>query len=124
MENTKAYRHLKSVNTYSGRKKTMKKPSLWQPVTSPRTIALIGKYFEEKNEHGSALARILIQGADEREPVTKKLNKQWLTEEIADKLTTLLIIAEHFELDVNVIDRRIATKKQFLEEWLLTLKDE
>jgi hypothetical protein len=58
----------------------------WRPMTRPIDLKHLGKLGEESNELGAAISRCIIQGIDEREPVTGKPNRQWLAEEIADVL--------------------------------------
>lgn len=56
----------------------------WHPINDPVLLKTLGKLGEEINECGAAVMRCIIQGVDEREPVTGKLNRDWLEEEIAD----------------------------------------
>jgi hypothetical protein len=51
-------------------------------------LKILGKQLEELNELGSATARCIIQGIDGREPVTKKPNREWFMEEVADVYAT------------------------------------
>ena len=45
----------------------------WHPITDKVDLKYLGKLGEELNECGSAVSRCIIQGVDEREPVTGKL---------------------------------------------------
>lgn len=58
--------------------------TLWKPETDVILHQALGKLAEETNELGAILARCLIQGFHEEEPVTHKLNRTQLMEEIAD----------------------------------------
>lgn len=57
-------------------------PSLWIPNTSSLDLAVLGKLAEETAELGASLARCIIQGVIESEPVTGKPNREWLEDEI------------------------------------------
>lgn len=93
------------------------KPSPWHPMTDVLDIKHIGKLQEETNELGAAAARCLIQGIDEAEPSTGKINRQWLQEEIADVLANIDLCIERFNLDEAAITKRKLRKKDFLRGW-------
>jgi len=81
------------------------------PMTVPIDLKHLGKLGEELNECGSAVSRCIIQGIDESEPVTGKVNRQWLQDEIADVLANAELVIEHFGLDKEAINKRKANKK-------------
>lgn len=58
--------------------------TLWKPEADVIIHQALGKACEEATELASILARCLIQGLDQSEPVTGKPNRQALFEEIAD----------------------------------------
>ncbi|MCK3780453.1 hypothetical protein MZK49_27585 [Ensifer sesbaniae] len=58
--------------------------TLWKPETDIVLHQALGKCAEECAELSQALARCLIQGFHEAEPVTHKLNRTHLFEEVAD----------------------------------------
>ncbi len=89
----------------------------WQPMTRPIDIAQLGKLAEECNELGSALARCMIQGIDERHPETGKLNREWLEDEIADVTAKIAQVTEFYNLDNERIFRRVGRKMRDLETW-------
>jgi NTP pyrophosphatase (non-canonical NTP hydrolase) len=91
--------------------------SPWHPMTDPVDRKITGKALEELGECISAIARCQIQGIDEREPVTGKLNRQWLEEEIADVLASIGILAQHFKLSDDRIAARIEGKTLKLQRW-------
>jgi hypothetical protein len=91
--------------------------SPWKPETSPLRIALLGKFLEELNECASAVARCIIQGIDESEPVTGLVNREWLTKEIADVQATMHLVHVHFRLDTVAISERKWAKTRHLGEW-------
>lgn len=89
----------------------------WHPMINPLDVKHLGKLGEESSELGSAIFRCLIQGIDEAEPVTRKVNRQWLTEEVADVLANIHLVRKHFKLDAAVIGRRITRKVELLKAW-------
>lgn len=94
----------------------------WQPITNKYELAILGKAGEELNEAGVAIFRCIIQGIDEREPVTSKINKHWLEDEIADVRAMLDHVEYRLNLDQHRIDKR--RKKKFLwkARWFDNLK--
>lgn len=96
------------------------KPDLispWVPMSKPIDVKHVGKLLEELGELQAALSRCLVQGLDEREPITNKLNREWLQEEVADVQAGIELLIEHFDLDSNfIIDRRYR-KKAGLRRW-------
>lgn len=77
----------------------------------------LGKLAEEACELGSALARCIIQGIDESEPVTGKANREWLEDEIADVMANSYLVMEFFKLDADRILARAERKKAHLQAW-------
>lgn len=91
--------------------------SPWHPMKDPVDVKTLGKLLEEVNELGTAVARCLIQGIFEAEPVTGKLNNDWLEDEIADVLAGIDLAVERFGLDMGKINRRTARKIEGLRRW-------
>jgi hypothetical protein len=89
----------------------------WQPMQRPIDLKHLEKLGEETNELGSAIFRCLMQGIDECEPVTKKPNRQWLQDEIADVLANAELVMEHFGLDRDQIAERRLRKMKHLRGW-------
>lgn len=89
----------------------------WQPITSKADLKRLGKFGEELNECGAAVSRSIIQGVDEAEPVTGKLNRLWLEDEIADVRANSELVIEHFGLDEARIAARAERKKLHLQQW-------
>ena len=89
----------------------------WHPIKDAIALKHLGKLAEELNECGSAVARCIIQGIDECEPTTGKLNREWLQEELADVLANLELVTAHFGLDWKAILIRSARKQKHLQEW-------
>jgi len=95
----------------------------WQPERDPIRLALLGKLLEEVNELGAALARCLIQGIHESEPVTGKLNVDWLEDEMADVSGAAKLVIEHFELREGRMNARYDRKVQHLRAWHQLIRD-
>lgn len=72
--------------------------SPWHPMSNAVDIKHIGKLLEELGELVSACSRCLIQGVNEAEPVTGKLNKDWLEDEIADVICGIQLVEKRFSL--------------------------
>jgi NTP pyrophosphatase (non-canonical NTP hydrolase) len=89
----------------------------WRPMTIALDLKHLGKLAEETNELGAAISRCIIQGIDECEPVTRKPNREWLQDEIADVLANIELVATHFGLDANAIRTRAERKKAHLRGW-------
>lgn len=89
----------------------------WRPITHIPDLKPLNKMNEELGELTAATSRCLMQGMGGCEPVTGKLNRHWLEEEIADVLNTIGLTCEHFNLDQNKIMARAARKNKQLREW-------
>lgn len=101
----------------------MKQPSPWQPETNKLRLAILGKLGEELGEAGAIVNRCVIQGIEESEPVTGRVNAVALTEEIADVLAAADIAIDHFRLDRGAINLRIARKRDHLKGWHKLITD-
>lgn len=101
----------------------MTAPSDWQPITNKHDLAVIGKLGEEACELGSALFRCVIQGIDEREPKTHKVNRQWMEEEIADVMALTTLAVERLGLDMAAIEARRDRKMAYKAPWFANLAD-
>lgn len=99
-------------------------PSDWEPITDKHNLAVLGKLGEEVCELGSALFRCIIQGLDEREPKTHKINRQWVVEEIADVEALLAIAKRRLALDEAAIAERRERKIGFKEPWFEALAND
>lgn len=96
------------------------KPDLvspWHPMTDSVDLKHIGKFLEELGECVAAAARCQIQGIDEAEPTTGKVNRVWLTEEIADVLANANLVIDRFNLARGVIQERVERKTRHLANW-------
>jgi len=72
----------------------------WHPMSDPVDLKTLGKLLEELGELGSAVSRCLIQGIDEAEPTTGKLNRQWLKEEVIDVMVGIYLLDKRFRLNL------------------------
>lgn len=89
----------------------------WHPMTDAVDLKHLGKLSEELSECGSAVARCIIQGIDEAEPVTGKINRDWLQDEVADVLANIDLVIQRFDLDAIKIATRSEKKKRHLRQW-------
>lgn len=89
----------------------------WRPETEPLSLALLGKLAEEANELGAALARCVIQGIGESEPVTGKPNVDWLEDEMADVSGAGSLVIEYFGLREKRMNARFDRKVKHLRAW-------
>ena len=101
----------------------MNPPSPWQPENGKVNLAVLGKLGEELCELGAAINRCIIQGVDEKHPVTGKPNKEWLEDEVADVGAGLEIIISHFNLDMGRMDERYEMKKEHKLAWHKLIKE-
>ncbi len=102
-------------------------PNPWHPMSDPVDLKTIGKLLEETSELtecaaslgklSAAAARCLIQGVDARHPVTGKINRLWLQDEIADVIANIHLTIERFDLDLRYIDERKTLKTDMLRKW-------
>lgn len=89
----------------------------WHPMTDAVDLKCLGKLGEELGECSAAVARCIIQGVYEREPVTLKRNDTWLSEEIADVLANIDLVCVRFHLDRDWITDRADRKRAQLTLW-------
>jgi hypothetical protein len=99
-------------------------PNPWKPEKDPRKLRVLGKLGEELGECVSAVCRSIIQGFREFHPVTKKPNKLWLEEELADVYASADLTIEELKLDTAHIMERAKAKKAYLKEWLKEAQDD
>jgi NTP pyrophosphatase (non-canonical NTP hydrolase) len=89
----------------------------WHPMTKPVDLKHLGKLGEELGECSAAVARCIIQGIDEAEPVTGKINRIWLEDEISDVLANFTLVINHFDLDDKRMADRLLVKVKHLSQW-------
>jgi hypothetical protein len=96
---------------------SLRDPNPWHPIKDAVDLKHLGKLVEELNECGSAVSRCIVQGVDEREPVTGKPNREWLEDEVADVLANIGLCMERFNLDRARIAARADKKEAHLRRW-------
>ena len=89
----------------------------WHPMTDPVDLKHMGKLIEESGEVISATARCVIQGIDETHPITGKVNRDWLEDEIADFGANVELVIKRFGLDREKMAARCGKKIEMLQEW-------
>lgn len=95
--------------------------SNWQPIQEKYLLAALGKLGEEASELSSAIFRCIIQGLNEKEPVTGKVNRIWLEEEIADTLAMIDLLFNTIYLDKAAIKIRRQKKLLYKATWIKEL---
>jgi hypothetical protein len=98
-------------------------PNPWNPITAPIALKHLGKLGEELGEAQSAVSRCIIQGVEECEPVTGKVNRVWLEDELADVIANIELVQDFFGLDQQRMFERILRKKEHLRQWHMMLAD-
>ncbi len=98
-------------------------PNPWVPMTKLIDLKHLEKLGEECCEAGSAIFRCLMQGIDECDWLTGKVNREWLEDEIADVLANSYLVGDHFKLDWVRINTRVEHKKAHLKAWHGMLAD-
>lgn len=93
------------------------KLSKWTPTTDLVTLRRMGKLTEELGELQSVAARVVIQGIDEVDPGTGKVNRQRLLDELADVQAQIGCTLLAFDLDQDYLARRVAEKVRQMNEW-------
>lgn len=89
----------------------------WQPERDPLALAVLGKLAEELAEASAIVARCIIQGIAESEPVTGKPNADALENELADVAATMFMVIDHYGLNRMRMDRRRDRKIAHLQAW-------
>lgn len=91
--------------------------SKWTPTTDLMLLRRMGKTGEEAAELSAVTNRCIIQGIDEVDPGTEKVNRQRLTDEIADVQAQLVCTVLALKLDLEYIAERTAQKIAQMREW-------
>lgn len=65
----------------------------------------------------AAVSRCTIQGIDECEPVSGKLNREWLHEALADVINDVPPLVVSLDLNRDAMDLRRARKMAHLRQW-------
>lgn len=91
--------------------------SPWWPMQDALDLAHLTKLTEELGEATSATARCLMQGILEPHPVTGKINREWLEDELADVRACDALCVERFGLDEARMKTRTERKLMHLRGW-------
>jgi hypothetical protein len=96
----------------------------WHPIDDKVDLKHLGKLGEELSELAAAsskcataVCRCIIQGVDEAEPVTGKVNREWLEDEIADVQANMDLVIARLGLDEERMSERAGRKKKHLQQW-------
>lgn len=98
--------------------------SPWHVETCPLRKRHLGKSLEELGELSAVIARCIIQGIDEIDPSSGKINRVRLHEEIADVYAQMSLLEKVFHLDTFAIYLRAERKVRNMEEWNKLLEEE
>jgi hypothetical protein len=77
----------------------------------------MGKLIEELNELSVVAARCIIQGIDEVDPSSGKVNRLRLEHELADVMAQCKVTIQNLKLNFGGIDVRCAEKVLQMAEW-------
>jgi len=91
--------------------------SKWVPTTNLMMLRRMGKLAEELGELLIVASRCIIQGIDEVDPGSGEINRDRLTNEIADVLAQIECTTEALGLDREYISARKARKEGYMREW-------
>lgn len=89
----------------------------WTPTTDLMMLRRMGKLQEELAELASVAARCIIQGIDEVDPGSGKVNRQRLIDELADVQAQISCTVQALDLDRNYMARRTAEKTRQMLVW-------
>lgn len=93
------------------------KMTKWVPTTNLMMLRRMGKLQEELNELGGVASRCIIQGIDEVDPGTGKVNRERLWHEVADVYAQLDETVARLGLNRADIEARRAVKRGYMQEW-------
>ncbi len=89
----------------------------WTPTTDLLMLRRMGKLQEELGELGSVAARCVIQGINEVDPGSGKVNKLRLEHEIADVIAQCRVTIKALGLSDYDIAERVFEKERQMAEW-------
>lgn len=94
----------------------------WKPETDIVLHQALGKLAEECNELAKIATRCVIQGYAEADPVTEKLNRTQLMEEVADVKATMRWLFDVLDIPFNGESQREARKFDGFKRWEAMLR--
>jgi NTP pyrophosphatase (non-canonical NTP hydrolase) len=89
----------------------------WVPTTDLMQLRRFGKLLEECGELVNVAARCIIQGIDETDPGTQRVNRVRLEDELADVTAQIATTTYMLDLDESRIHDRILHKCAQMTEW-------
>ena len=89
----------------------------WYVETDAQRLRRFGKTLEELGELQAVVARCIIQGIDEVDPSSGKVNRKRLEEGIADVDAQLDLLMSAFDLDQQFIYTRSNDKVDQMHTW-------
>ena len=89
----------------------------WHATTNPTEIRRFGKLLEECGELVNVAARCIIQGIDEVDPGTERVNRYRLEDELADVAAQITATVDILGLNEKRIIARGVTKLDLMHEW-------
>jgi len=99
---------------------TPAKISPWTPTTDLKTLRRMGKLGEEAAELLAVSNRVIIQGIDEVDPSSGKVNRERLLEELADVQAQIHCTRRWMALSPEDFVRyqsRVETKIDYMRQW-------
>lgn len=96
----------------------------WTPTTDLLMLRRMGKLIEELGELSVVASRCVIQGIDEVDPGSQRLNRDRLEREIADVYAQLDCTVLALKLNQHFIHTRKLDKRKQMGEWEAMFGDE
>jgi hypothetical protein len=91
--------------------------SKWTPTTDLMMLRRMGKLGEELGELQAVAARCIIQGIDEVDPSSGRVNRQRLQDELSDVMAQCEVTISALGLDTSYIAQKTSLKKEHMAEW-------
>lgn len=92
-------------------------PVVQLPIIADNDREFLAQLIKRLADCGSAVSRCIIQGVDEREPVTGKLNRDWLRETLSAAIEMTRLISVRFGLDAAAMAARAEKKMTYQRQW-------
>jgi NTP pyrophosphatase (non-canonical NTP hydrolase) len=96
----------------------------WKLEENPLIRRRLGKLTEEAGELLAIIGRIGVQGIDGVDPDNRVVNRQALTDELADVQAQIGCTVLALSLDQGYMAHRTAKKIRMMDEWEILLKGE
>jgi hypothetical protein len=89
----------------------------WVPTTNLMELRRLGKLGEELGELSNVASRCIIQGLDETDPGTGRVNRDRLLDELADVAAQIDCTITAFKLNAAHFGQRRRAKRDQMAEW-------